>query len=194
MTPLALFGLFFKIGILTFGGGYAMIPLFQDELVIKTMLISNDEFANMVALAQMTPGPVGLNAATYIGYQQAQLTGALTATFGVMLPSLILMPILIYSLKTIEKNPYFQGLLSTIRPVTLGLIFAAVVFFADSSIFKTPLRNAIIDWNFKGFGIDMTGLIIFIVIFILNFKTKLNVFYLIILAGILSYTLGLLGI
>ena len=83
MNVFTLYLLFAKIGLFTFGGGYAMIPLFQDELVVRQSFISPEEFANMVALAQVTPGPVGLNAATYIGYRQMGLAGALAGTLGV---------------------------------------------------------------------------------------------------------------
>ena len=77
MTIFQLYLLFAKIGLFTFGGGYAMIPLFQDELVVRHQFISPEDFANMVALAQITPGPVGLNAATYVGYTQMGFAGAL---------------------------------------------------------------------------------------------------------------------
>ena len=127
MTPLHLFLLFAKIAVLTFGGGYAMIPLFQYELVTNNKLIAGGEFANLIALAQVTPGPIGLNAATYIGYQQNGFLGSLCATIGVVLPSLILIILLVYSLDKIKENVYFKGILGGIRAVTLGLIFSAVM-------------------------------------------------------------------
>ena len=88
---LYLFYLFAKISLFTFGGGYAMIPLFQNELVENSAMLTPGEFADLVALAQMTPGPIGMNCATYIGYQQFGLTGAIFATFGTIAPSLVLM-------------------------------------------------------------------------------------------------------
>ena len=134
MNSFQLFLLFAKIAVLTFGGGYAMIPLFQYELVTDNKLIASGEFANLIALAQVTPGPIGLNAATYIGYQQCGFTGALCATVGVVLPSLILIILLVFSLNKIKENPYFKGVIGAIRAVTLGLIFSAVIFFAETSV------------------------------------------------------------
>ena len=77
------FWLFAKISFFTFGGGYAMVPLFQSELVFRYGLMTNELFANMVALAQVTPGPIGLNAATYLGFQQHGVIGALAASAGI---------------------------------------------------------------------------------------------------------------
>lgn len=185
MNPLELFLLFAKIAVLTFGGGYAMIPLFQYELVTRTQLIGGDEFANLIALAQVTPGPIGLNAATYIGYQQNAFTGSLCATLGVVLPSLILIIILVYSLDKIKDNQFFKGILGGIRAVTLGLIFSAVIFFAETSIFTAPLASL---WNGNAhkFGFSAVGIVIFALTIILQKFTKLSVLQLMIIAAILG--------
>ena len=189
MNPLQLFLLFAKIAVLTFGGGYAMIPLFQYELVTKNGLISGNEFANLIALAQVTPGPIGLNAATYIGYQQYGFFGALCATVGVVLPSLVLIILLVYSLDKIKDNPYFKNILQCIRAVTLGLIFSAVIFFAETSIFTAPFSTL---WKGKisDFGISWVGTVIFVLIFCLQKFTKLSVLYLMIIAAVLGFGLS----
>ena len=193
MSLAAIFWLFFKIGILTFGGGYAMIPLFYAELVSKLSLVSNTEFGNVVALAQMTPGPVGLNFATYTGYLHGGgFAGALAGTVGIILPSLILIPLLCMYLKKIEKNIYFQGFLKAVRPVILGLIFAAVIFFADTSLFTESLREMVFSRDFSNFQINYVGMIVFVVTFILNFKTKLNVIMLLIIAILTTVLLNFL--
>lgn len=191
MNPLQLFLLFSKIAILTFGGGYAMIPLFQYELVTKTKLIANSEFANLIALAQVTPGPIGLNAATYIGYQQSGFTGSLCATIGVVLPSLILIVLLVYSLEKIKNNRYFKGVSNGIRAVTLGLIFSAVIFFAETSIFTAPLATL---WQGKisDFGISWISLFIFALTLVLQRFTKLSVLQLMIIAAGLGCGLPLI--
>ena len=124
---LHVYWLFLKIGLFTFGGGYAMIPLFQTELVDKYQYISNADFANIVAIAQMTPGPVGLNAATYIGYQQGVIAlgdvigiypagclGALVGTLGVMTPSLTLVLAAAVFLSAFQENKYVKAVLSGI--------------------------------------------------------------------------------
>lgn len=141
MTNLFFFWLFAKISFFTFGGGYAMVPLFQSELVYRYKLMTNEIFANMVALAQVTPGPIGLNAATYLGYKQNGIIGALSASFGAMAPSIVLTMIAAAFLLAFKENKYVQSILRGIRPATLGLIAAAVIFFAEISIFTAPFRE-----------------------------------------------------
>ena len=188
MNPIQLFLLFAKIAVLTFGGGYAMIPLFQYELVTNNKLIGSGEFANLIALAQVTPGPIGLNAATYIGYQQCGFLGSLCATIGVVMPSLILIILLVYTLMKIKDNAYFKGVLGGIRAVTLGLIFSAVIFFAETSIFTAPFATL---WKGKisDFGISWSGVVIFGAVFILQKYTKLSVLQLMIIAAFLGFGL-----
>ncbi len=193
MSLLAIFWLFFKIGIFTFGGGYAMIPLFHAELVSKLALVSNTEFGNVVALAQMTPGPVGLNFATYTGYLHGGgVFGALAGTIGIILPSLLLIPLLCHYLGKIEDNYLFQGFLRAVRPIILGLIFAAVIFFADTSLFTESLREMIFTRDFSNFQINYIGIAVFAVTFVLNLKTKLNVIILLLIAIGLTILLNLL--
>ena len=159
MSLLSLYLLFLKIGCFTFGGGYAMIPLFQDELVNRHGLLTTAEFADIIALAQMTPGPVGLNAATYIGQQQAGIAGALAATLGVCTPSLTIVLAVAGFLRLFRDNPHLKAALAGIRPATLGLIAAAVLFFAETSVFAAPLRFL---WTAgKHFSLDALGCLIF---------------------------------
>ena len=87
---LKLFLTFFKIGLFTFGGGYAMISLIENECIEKKKWITNEEFLNCVALAESTPGPIAINSATYIGYKVAGFLGSLFATLGVILPSFVI--------------------------------------------------------------------------------------------------------
>ena len=124
MNALQLYFLFAKIGLFTFGGGYAMIPLFQDELVNRHHFISPEDFANMVALAQMTPGPVGLNAATYVGFRQLGFAGAVAGTLGVITPSLILVTLAAVFFAAFQRKRFLREALNGIRPATLGLIAA----------------------------------------------------------------------
>ncbi len=198
MIPMiSLFLLFTKIAFFTFGGGYAMIPLFQSELVERCKLLSPEDFANMVALAQMTPGPVGMNAATYIGYQQGMawagipggIFGAALSTLGVMMPSLILMTLAAMFLTAFKTNRYVKAVLSGIRPVTIGLIAAAVIFFANISLFTAPVQSL---WQGKDFGFCWQGCVIFCVVLILQLKWKINIFLLLLISIILSILLFLI--
>ncbi len=187
-----LFFLFARISLFTFGGGYAMIPLFQSELVERCKLLSPEDFANLVALAQMTPGPVGMNAATYIGYQQGMawagipggILGAAFSTLGVMAPSLILMTLAAMFLTAFKTNRYVKAVLTGVRPVTIGLISAAVIFFANISIFTAPLFQ-------EGFGLCWQGCVVFAVVLILQLKWKINLFLLLLLSVVLGILLFL---
>ena len=96
---LELFTTFFKIGIFTFGGGYGMISIVKDECIDKKNWVTNDEFVNLIAVAESTPGPIAVNMATYIGYKKAKLIGAIVSTIGVVLPSLIIIYVVTIYLK-----------------------------------------------------------------------------------------------
>ena len=199
MTLLQMYFLFVKIGAFTFGGGYAMIPLFQTELVNNYHFMTNEQFANFVALAQVTPGPVGLNAATYVGYQCGVqnlggffggAAGGLVGTLGVMTPSLIIVTLIAYLIQIFKDNPIVKAVLSGIRPATLGLIAAAVIFFAETSVFTAPLKNL---WT-KGasFGLCWQGVLIFALVLFVELKWKVNLIYVLVGSAILSFFLFLL--
>lgn len=197
---LYIYWLFVKIGLFTFGGGYAMIPLFQTELVERHQFISSADFANIVAIAQMTPGPVGMNAATYIGYQQGVIAlgdvlgtypagciGAMAGTLGVMTPSLTLVLAAAVFLAAFQENKYVKAVLSGIRPAMLGLIGAAVIFFANTSIFTAPLQS--IFTRFSEFGISWQALLIFAAVLFIELKYKVNIFFVIIGSGLAAWLL-----
>ena len=185
---LYLFYLFAKISLFTFGGGYAMIPLYQNELVETGKMLTPDEFADLVALAQMTPGPVGMNTATYIGYQQFGLTGAIFATFGTLAPSLVLMTLAVTFLTAFKESRFVKALLNGIRPVTIGLIAAGVIFFANISLFTAPIRNL---WTgaAETFGLCWQGCVIFALVLFLQLKWKLNLFLILLIAVVLGIIL-----
>ena len=133
-----LFIMFFRISLFSFGGGYAMLPLiFQG--VQDFGIMAADEFSRLVALSQVTPGPIAVNAATYVGYQYAGLAGATVATFGAMLPSFLMVLIVMRFLKKFAESGAMNAVLSGIRPATVGLIASAVIFLAETSIFNGPL-------------------------------------------------------
>lgn len=139
---LDLFISFFKIGLIGFGGGYAIITLLQNELAMRGWL-SATEFADIVAVSQMTPGPLAVNAATYIGARVAGFAGAVLATFSVSLPSFILVVIVARFFVKFNNYPAVLSVMSVMRPATAGLIASAMVFFAEMSIFNAPLKTGI---------------------------------------------------
>ena len=190
MNLCLLYWLFAKISMFTFGGGYAMIPLFQDELVVKGQFLSETEFANLVALAQVTPGPVGLNAATYIGYGQAGIPGAIMATLGLVTPSFIFTLLAAVFIQKAKDNAILKNALSGVRPAVLGLIAAAVIFFANTSVFSAPLNSL---WTKgKSFGLCWQGTLIFALTLFLQLKYKANMFCLLLLSALLGWLLFLL--
>ncbi|MDD3119450.1 MAG: chromate transporter [Victivallales bacterium] len=169
MTLFKLYWIFFKIGFFTYGGGYAMIPLIQEELVRRHELISAADFGNIMALAQITPGPIGINAATYIGYQYGGVFGALVGTTGLMVPSLIIVSLVVHFVRAFEGSNAVKGALSGIRPAVLGMIAAAVLFFAEMSVFTGPLPLAHwLPWLTESkaaaasFGVSWQGAVVFL--------------------------------
>ncbi len=158
---------FFKVGLFSFGGGYAMIPLIEKEIAAHGWLPAR-EFADIVAISQMTPGPIAVNAATYVGYRVAGVLGSAAATLGVFLPSLILILIVAQFMKRFQENKTVISVLKGLRPATIGLIASAVVFFSEMSIFKGKLPFTEILSERTGeasFGVSLGGLAIFVVIF-----------------------------
>ena len=130
MIYLQLFIVFARIGLFGFGGGMAMLPMIYQGA--KTFnLMSAEEFSNLVAISQVTPGPIAVNAATYVGYHCAGIAGALAATFGVAFPSFVLVMLVCYFVTRFRNSRVVEGAFAGIRPVTVGLIAAAVVFMAQ---------------------------------------------------------------
>ena len=143
-----LFCTFFVIGMFTIGGGYAMLSLIQNEVVTVHGWISDVTFTDIVAISQMTPGPIGINSATYIGYevlantgasQSACILGSFTATFAVVLPSFIIVLGLCKVYENWKEHYMFQGILNGLKPATLGLIGTAALGLATPENF--------IDWK-----------------------------------------------
>ena len=131
MKLLTLFYIFFKIGAFSFGGGLAMLPLiFQN--VAEFNLMSPEDFANLVALSQVTPGPIMVNAATYVGYNYAGILGAISATMGAAVPSFAVMLIAMKILAKTGEQKLVQNIMKGIKPVTVGLIGAGAVFLAKA--------------------------------------------------------------
>ena len=147
-----LFTTFFLIGMFTIGGGYAMLSLIQNEVVTVHNWISDGTFTDIVAVSQMTPGPIGINSATYIGYEVLATTGAseylcilgsFTATFAVVLPSFIIVLSICKVYSRFKDHYLFKGVMTGLRPAVLGLIGTAALGLATPENF--------IDW--KSFAI-----------------------------------------
>lgn len=127
-----LFYTFFKIGFFTFGGGYAMLPLMQREFINTHQWLTQSEFIDIIAIAEMTPGPISINAATYVGYKVAGVLGSTFATLGLVTPSLLMILIIARLFKQFKSSPLVKGILSGIRPAVIALIFSAVFILGKS--------------------------------------------------------------
>lgn len=129
---LKLFGIFFKIGLFSFGGGYAMLSLIEAELVKKQQWITHNELSDIFAIAESTPGPIAINTATYIGVKRCGVLGGIVATLGVVIPSLIVIVALSYVIELVKDNVWAGYFFKSIRVAVLVLIAKAVfTFFKD---------------------------------------------------------------
>ena len=158
MVYLSLFMVFFKIGLFNFGGGYAMISFLQNETVLRHSWLTASEFTDIVAISQMTPGPLGVNLATYAGYVvSGNVFGAALATFALCLPSFLLMLFLSSWLQQHHSSRSVQDAFSALKPAVCGLIAAAAIMLCGNGNIR--------DWR---------GIIIFLLSFIaiMFFKAK----------------------
>ena len=126
MIYIQLFLSFFKVGLLGFGGGLAIVRLIYDSIQ-PFLEMSRETFANIVAISQVTPGPLAVNTATYVGYEAAGVKGSLCATIGVVLPAFIIVSIVVRMIEQFRSSKIVNGAITGIRPATMGLIGAAVV-------------------------------------------------------------------
>ena len=127
------FWTFFKIGAFTFGGGYAMVPLIQKEAVEKKGWITDDDILEIIAIAESTPGPISVNAATFVGYRTAGVTGAACATFGLVLPAFLTIYCLAFILREFSQLPAVKYAFFGIRASVLALLVKAVMMMYKKS-------------------------------------------------------------
>ncbi|MDO4731681.1 MAG: chromate transporter [Clostridia bacterium] len=185
MIFLELLFTFFKIGLFTFGGGYAMIALIQSEVLGKEW-ITQSELIDFIAISESTPGPFAINIATFIGNELAGILGAVFATLGVVLPSFIVILIVAKCYDRFKKSKLVKGCMSGLKPATIGLIAAAVISIASAVFIKDS-------FSFEIFSSPMTyvSLGIFILMTILIFKIKkLSPIYIICLSGLIGIVFG----
>lgn len=175
-----LFWTFLKIGTFGFGGGYAMLSLIQDEVVVQNQWMTNKEFVDLVAISQTTPGPIGINSATYTGYKALEnlgynpyfcVLGSIIATLSLCLPSFIMILFISYYFVRFKTNVYFAAALQGIRPLSVSLIGIAAISLMNEENFT-----------------EVSSPIIFVVTLLLAIKYRLHP---ILLLG-LSAVLGLL--
>ena len=178
ITYLALFLTYLKIGLFGFGGGYAMLSLIQHETVevvhmgSTTPWLTDTQFTDIVAISQMTPGPIGINSATYIGYTvTGSVWGSIVATIAVCLPSYLLVLLVSRFLMRHSNNPIIKSIFRGLRPVVVGLIASAALLLMN--------RENFTDTTFS--------IAIAVISFALTYFTRLHPIFIIILAGVAGY-------
>ena len=184
MIFLQLFYTFFKIGLFGFGGGYAMISMIQGEVVTRHEWLSSNEFTDIIAISQMTPGPIGINSATYVGYSAVVnagyshavgILGSTIATVSVVLPSFILMVLISKFFLKYQKHPIIASVFEGLRPGVVGLLAAAALVLMNRENFGTY------NWQI------LTSIILFAGTFIASCRYKVNPILLIVICGIIGY-------
>ena len=184
MIFLQLFLVFSKIGIVGFGGGYAMLSLIQDDVVNKHGWLSSAEFTDIVAVSQMTPGPLGINMATYVGYTSVvnagystglAMLGSLLATLSILWLPFILMIVVSRFLLKHKESPIIKSIFAGLRPTIVGLVAAAALILMNAENFGAP-RTALLQF--------VVSLVLFALAFISVYRFKVSPLKILALAGI----------
>lgn len=164
---------YLKIGVFGFGGGYAMLSLIQFEIVEHYHWLTLQQFTDVVAISQMTPGPIGINSATYIGYTvTGNIWGAVIATVAVCLPSFLMVLFISYFFVKFKNNKYVNAAMSGLLPMSVALIGAAALLLMNKDNF-----------------IDYKSILIFVAAFFLTWKYKVHPILMILLAGVMGFIL-----
>lgn len=163
-----LFLTFLKIGAFSFGGGYAMLPVIEREVVKSHGWISSSEFIDIIGISQMTPGPIAINSATFVGYKVAGVFGSIFATLGVVSFSFLLVSIATHYIIKFKDSKLLKTALSGMKPALIGLILSAFLSLAKDSY------------------LDVKSVVIALIIGLLSFKTKIHPILIIVIAGVLG--------
>ena len=188
MIYLYLFLEFFKIGLFTFGGGYAMIPLVR-EVVLQYGWMTEETFTNFIGVCESTPGPIAVNMATYVGSTVGGFFGSVLATLGVVLPSVIIIVLIVTLLNTLTKNIHFQNALKGIKPVVLGLIFSTGLILTAKAIGYSS--NLTFKFDYKSF-IILGIIIILYTLYQKLFKKKPSTILLIVVSACLGIIISII--
>jgi chromate transporter len=174
MIYLQLFWTFFKIGLLSIGGGYAAMPLIQNQVVELNQWLSLTQFTDLITIAEVTPGPIAINAATFVGIQVAGIYGAIVATIGCIFPSSVIVLTLAYFYYGYKEMAVAQAVLQGIRPAVISFIASAGLSVLLLSIFG--LNISLSEINYVSIGL-------FTICLILIRKTSINPICIIVGAG-----------
>lgn len=170
----------FKIGLFTFGGGYAMISVFENEFVSKKKYLEHDEFMNVLVIAESTPGPIAINMATYIGYKQHKILGSIFATLGMILPSFTIIFLISLFFNNLLENKFVAAAFKGIQACVIFLILSAGI-----KLFKKMKKNL--------FNILVMGITFSIVILFSLFGISFSSIFYILISGCLGLVIYLIG-
>lgn len=175
MTLISLFFCFLQIGAFSFGGGLAALPLIQQQVVVIHQWMSMNEFTDLIAIAEMTPGPIAVNSATFVGIHLFGIEGAIVATIGCILPSILFVAFLGFLYNRYKKHYLLEGVLAGLRPAVVAMILSAGI-----SIFLIAILGTAHD------SFNIYALIIFLVASFFLVKKKINPIIVLLFSGIVG--------
>lgn len=179
MIYLQLFLSFLQIGLFSFGGGYAAMPLIQEQIVDTHGWLSMSEFTDLITISQMTPGPIAINSATFVGIKIAGLAGAAVATAGCIFPSCVIVTLLAKIYLKYRNVKTFQSVLDSLRPAVVAMIAAAGVSILTSAFWQNADKIILAET-------DWSMVLIFLICLILLIKAKWNPILVMLLAGLMK--------
>ena len=185
MIYLQLFLSFLQVGMFSFGGGYAAMPLIQGQVVTGHHWISMSEFTDLITISQMTPGPIAVNSATFVGIKIAGIPGALAATFGCILPSCIIVTVIAKLYLKYRSMEVLQGVLGSLRPAVVAMIASAGIAILITAFWGSRDQIALA-------GTKWSLVVIFVVCMILLRKVKMNPIWVMVLAGVMKVGISLI--
>ena len=191
MIYLQLFLSFLQIGAFSFGGGYAAMPLIQNQVVQIHPWLSQSEFTDLITISQMTPGPIAINSATFVGTRIAGIPGALAATAGCVLPSCILVTLLAKIYLKYRNLSLLQGVLKSLRPAVIAMIAAAGVSILVTAFWGEAITSLTLTQLLPNISIQAVG--IFIGSLILLVRFKINPIHVMLLSGVAEVVLQVIG-
>ena len=183
MIYLQLFWSFLQIGLFSFGGGYAAMPLIQGQVVTSHGWLTMSEFTDLITISQMTPGPIAVNSATFVGLKIAGIPGAVVATVGCILPSCIIVTILAKLYLRYRTMDLLQGVLKSLRPAVVAMIASAGVLILRNAFWSGAIRLSGTNWNMVA---------LFAAAFLLLRRTKLSPILVMLLAGAANLIISLI--
>ena len=186
MIYLQLFFSFLQVGMVSFGGGYAAMPLIQGQVVTAHKWLSMSEFTDLITISQMTPGPIAVNSATFVGIKIAGIPGALVATFGCILPSCIIVTVIAKLYLKYRNMAMLQGVLNSLRPAVVAMIASAGISILITAFWGNAAAIALA-------GTKWSLVVIFVVCIVLLRKIKMNPIWVMVLAGVMKVGISFIG-